>query len=109
MMPIPGWGMQADPFYARNVPLLEKWDFPRTGSRAEEHPLVSRFQRFFTMTDLAQNSGCAGDPDERAGVAIVFTDVLANGVDQIGDTLEGPAADPFAGDFREPAFDQVEP
>src|SRR5436309_11617880 len=42
-------------------------------------PLVSCFQRFFTMTDLAQNSGCPGGPDKRAGVAIVFTDVGREG------------------------------
>jgi hypothetical protein len=61
------------------------------------------------MSNFAQDEICGGGPDERLGVAIVFGDVVEDGLAQMGHRVEAAAADSLGGDLGEPALDLVEP
>src|SRR5689334_12020569 len=61
------------------------------------------------MLDFTQDGRSSGCPDEWFGLFVVFADIVIDGFDQLGDAAEGATADSLAGDFRKPAFDQVEP
>ena len=61
------------------------------------------------MLDLAQDRRRRSGPDERPWVFVVFPHVRANRGDEGRDTAEGAAADAFARDLSEEAFDEVQP
>ena len=46
---------------------------------------------------------------ERSRVLVVFADVLLDRCDEVAHGAKGPAADAFARDLSEPAFDLVQP
>jgi hypothetical protein len=61
----------------------------------------------FISVDLADDA--AGDPVERLRVAIVVADIAVDGADEIAHAAERTAADAFARNFGEPAFDLIQP
>ena len=61
------------------------------------------------MPDLAQDRRGLGGPDERLGITVVETHVLADRRVQVRHAGEGAASDTLARDLCEPALHQIEP
>jgi len=63
----------------------------------------------FRAGDSLENFACRLGLDEGFGIGIVVLQVIHNGVLELGDALEGPAANAVSGDLGEEALDHVEP
>lgn len=59
--------------------------------------------------DLADDAAGAGHPVEGLRVTVVVSDIVVDGADEIAHAAERSFADALAGDFGEPAFDQIQP
>src|SRR5271166_4044335 len=71
--------------------------------------LVYRFQRLFPTGHLFEDFPGGGGPGEGFGAGIVVSKVSHDGSLQLGDTLEYPPTDAFAGDLGKEALDHIEP
>ena len=59
--------------------------------------------------DFGQEFLGFGGPNVGSRVVVVFLDECHNRVDQLPDSTERAATQPFVGDFAEPALDQIQP
>ena len=60
------------------------------------------------MSDLFEDLVDAFGPDEGFWIGVVVIDIKLDGLDEIGDALEGSASDAF-GDFSKPTLHEVKP
>ena len=63
----------------------------------------------FRAGDFFEDGAGGSGPDERFGVGIVLSKIVHDRLLQLGDAVEGAAADALFGDLGEEALDQVEP
>src|SRR3977135_1683443 len=67
------------------------------------------FEGDASASDLGEDLFGGGGPEEWFRVVVVHAEVVLDRGYQVGDAVEGAAADGFGGDVGEEAFDQVEP
>src|SRR5205823_161976 len=64
---------------------------------------------FLTPVDFAEDRVRVLGPDKTSRRFVVVLKIAVDGGDEVGDALEGPASNAVAGNFSEPALDQIEP